>query len=444
MAITVIGALLRDVEIEGRVHRLSPAEPCPVLEDGSWNTEVGGAGRSALALAHLGEDVCLYCSADPSKDADLLTILFECNVDVRLVATTPVQTRTRFRTDHKTLLRLDSSDRLDDDSNPWHVPVDRLCQSDAVLVSDYPGMTLSEELLTTLAELAQTTPVIWDLHPRGTEPVAGAIVQASEDSLISVLGNLSTSDGSLDVAQRELQKRAWAALILTRGSNGSVLLERNSKSIVAARQGSLPCATDTIGAGDSFAAGLAAGLERGLSIAEAMKKAQRLSAIYVAALNSLPVEVVDPTPVEVRAGYACAGVTIAATGGCFDLLHPGHADLLNYASSMEDALIVLLNDDLSIARLKGPSRPYMNVEERTTMLRSMRGVDAVIVFTEDTPISALSELRPQTWVKGSDYQSLTLPEAGTLNRQGCRVLFAPQARAISTTSLVNRIRDQHD
>ena len=135
-----------------------------------------------------------------------------------------------------------------------------------------------------------------------------------------------------------------------------------------------------------------------------------------------------------------AGGTVVATGGCFDLLHAGHVSLLNAARSLGDRLVVLLNSDRSVARLKGPDRPIQSEDDRREVLLALGCVDDVVIFDEDTPVAALERLRPQVWVKGGDYSGLDLPESAVLSRWGGQAVTVPYLSGRSTTRLIMEAR----
>jgi rfaE bifunctional protein nucleotidyltransferase chain/domain len=134
--------------------------------------------------------------------------------------------------------------------------------------------------------------------------------------------------------------------------------------------------------------------------------------------------------------FRAAGGTVVATGGCFDLLHAGHVATLRAARALGDGLVVLLNDDASVARLKGPERPLNRAADRATVLEALGCVDAVAVFGEDTPAEALGAIRPHVWAKGGDYAGRELPEAAVLRGWGGRVTILPHLPGRSTTRLI--------
>ncbi|MEA2287127.1 MAG: D-beta-D-heptose 7-phosphate kinase / D-beta-D-heptose 1-phosphate adenosyltransferase, partial [Solirubrobacteraceae bacterium] len=140
--------------------------------------------------------------------------------------------------------------------------------------------------------------------------------------------------------------------------------------------------------------------------------------------------------VAVAEAVRAAGGTVVATGGCFDLLHPGHIATLQAARSLGDCLIVCMNSDASVRRLKGPGRPVVGAQDRAAVLRALRCVDGVIVFDEDTPEQALDRLRPHVWAKGGDYAGRDLPEAAVLRRWGGQPVVLPFVDGKSSTRLI--------
>jgi D-beta-D-heptose 7-phosphate kinase / D-beta-D-heptose 1-phosphate adenosyltransferase len=143
-----------------------------------------------------------------------------------------------------------------------------------------------------------------------------------------------------------------------------------------------------------------------------------------------------PDPIALARGVRAAGGVVVATGGCFDLLHPGHIRTLEAARALGDCLVVCLNSDASVARLKGPRRPVLGVEDRAAVLGALRCVDGVIVFDGDTPTAVLERLRPDVWAKGADYVDRDLPEAAVLSRWGGEVVLLPFVDGKSSTRII--------
>jgi rfaE bifunctional protein nucleotidyltransferase chain/domain len=258
--------------------------------------------------------------------------------------------------------------------------------------------------------------------------------------------------GDLDAAAAQLRER-WQArgVVATDGSAGAVTLLAESPPLLTPAPH--VSTGDPCGAGDRFAGTLALALARGSVITEAVGEA----VLDVAAwLDAGGVEALDAPareePVVPEAGSresaesiedvvarvrACGG-TVVATGGCFDLLHAGHVACLEAARRLGDCLVVLLNSDASVTRLKGPERPVHNQEDRARVLLGLGCVDAVVVFEEDSPHAALERLRPDVWAKGGDYAAATLPEAPLVRSWGGRVILLPYLPGRSTTRILEK------
>ena len=204
---------------------------------------------------------------------------------------------------------------------------------------------------------------------------------------------------------------------------------------------------DPCGAGDSFAAAAALALADGAVTGEAVAAAVAAASAFVAAGGAAawdarpePNVVAEPGVDAVLARVRAAGGTVVATGGCFDLLHPGHVATLRAARGLGDCLVVCINSDDSVRRLKGPSRPLVTAADRARVLEALEFVDAVVVFDEDTPSAVLEELRPDVWAKGGDYAGADLPEAAVLRTWGGQAVVLPYLDGHSTSALVERSR----
>ncbi|HEX2316078.1 MAG TPA: D-glycero-beta-D-manno-heptose 1-phosphate adenylyltransferase, partial [Thermomonospora sp.] len=207
-----------------------------------------------------------------------------------------------------------------------------------------------------------------------------------------------------------------------------------------------PGRVDACGAGDCFSAAAALALADGALLSEAVTEAVRRAAAFVASGTASP-EPPAPEPVTGDPWQAVRrvrerGGTVVATGGCFDLLHPGHVSLLRQARALGDLLVVCLNSDASVRGLKGPGRPVMTEQDRARVLGALDCVDAVMIFEERTPARLLDRLRPDLWVKGADYASADLPEAQVVRRHGGQVVLLPYLEGRSSTGLVERARSR--
>lgn len=454
LRIAVVGDTLLDVDVSGTSERLSPDAPVPVVDVRTDDRRAGGAGLVATMLAKDGHDVTLVTVLGDDDHAATIRALLP---DVRIVAgpsgvATPVKTRVRVG-DHA-LVRIDEGCDTPPVPAVTEAMTGALDEVDAVIVADYGrGVPAAPVLRDAIARVAAHTPVVWDPHPKGTDPVPGIAVatpNAAEARRFTSLGGAGVPFAT-DAAAALVGTWDVGAVAVTLGDRGALVGRRTARG-TDSRFVPAPTvsAGDPCGAGDRLAAGVAVALARGASVADAVAAGVADASAYLAAggVTSLLADAA-PTPVvvpgadrdamrvvhEVRSG----GGTVVATGGCFDLLHAGHARTLSAARALGDCLVVCLNSDDSVRELKGPDRPIMTQEDRVELLLALDCVDAVVVFDETTPDEALRRFRPDVWAKGGDYSADELPEAVTLAEWGGRVVTVPFHPGRSTTRLASAL-----
>jgi rfaE bifunctional protein nucleotidyltransferase chain/domain len=373
--------------------------------------------------------------------------------DLKLLGPTPE--KIRVREGRRTLFRLD---RNCADVAPVGEPGDdalaALHDAAAVLVSDYGrGVASADAVRAALARLGPHTPVVWDPHPRGALPVAGARLVTPNRSEAAQLAPDVEGTGLAAQAERARRlRRQWgsAAVAVTMGSDGALLVDGDGVPLVApapAVGGGDPC-----GAGDRFASAATSLLAGGAVLSEAVVGAVEAAAAFVAAGGAGAVRFGDqrtqPVPPDapgrrdahaVVAAVRSRGGTVVATGGCFDVLHAGHVSLLEGARALGDCLVVCLNSDESVRRLKGQGRPRSSQADRAAVLLALRCVDAVAVFDEDLPTAVLNRLRPDVWVKGGDYAGGELPETDVVAGWGGQAVVLPYLAGRSTTRLLEEV-----
>ncbi|EHR49809.1 cytidyltransferase-related enzyme [Saccharomonospora marina XMU15] len=444
--LVVVGDALLDVDVEGRSDRLCPEAPVPVVDaEGEW-VRPGGAGLAAALLATRTTPQTLLVTAlgDDETGRRLAELLAHDVRVLRLPLEGETVRKTRVRAAGQSLVRLDTGDGRAAQA-PLPANVERsLREAGAVLVSDYGrGVAAHRQLRRLLADLANRIPVVWDPHPRGPAPVPGVtLVTPNDREAVSFAPGCTGPEQAAATLRREW---ACSAAAVTVGADGAVLAhDRGSVRIPvppgAAATGQRP---DTCGAGDRFASAAAAALLEGADVAQAVRAAVEAASRFVAAggASALSVEESALPPVDGDA-FALAervrrqGGRLVATGGCFDLLHPGHVSLLRQARSLGDALVVCLNSDDSVRALKGPGRPVVPESDRARLLAELAIVDAVVVFDEPAPSQVLHRLRPDVWVKGDDYAGADLPEADVVRRHGGEVVLVPTVDGYSTTRLL--------
>jgi D-beta-D-heptose 7-phosphate kinase / D-beta-D-heptose 1-phosphate adenosyltransferase len=450
--LVVIGDVLLDRDVSGRVERLSPDAPVPVVDEAATASRPGGAGLAALLAASDRRAVTLVTAlADDAPAGELRAMLAERGVeiaDLGLDGATPE--KIRVTTGGRPLLRLDRGGESGTVGEPSAAVRAAIGWADAVLVADYGrGVAAHPRVRDALEALPADVPVVWDPHPRGPRPTAGVALATPNLAEATALVPEPPGDALPAVAARARRLAAdWAArhVCVTCGARGAVLSGREGAPVAVpapAVSGGDPC-----GAGDRFASRVATALASGAAVEEAVEDAVREASRFVAsggagALAGMTGAREEPVAggasddaVAVANAIRAGGGTVVATGGCFDLLHPGHIRTLEAARALGDCLVVCLNSDASVRRLKGPGRPVVNEVDRAAVLRALRCVDAVLVFDEDTPAAALERLRPDVWAKGGDYAGRDLPEAAVLEQWGGQAVVLPFVDGKSSTRLI--------
>lgn len=450
MRIVIVGDTLLDRDLTGESTRLSPDAPVPVVDIHHTRHRPGGAGLVATLLAGQARvSLVTVLSEDAGAEQLRAALAATSRGPVRLVAgpsgaPTPVKTRLSAA-GHPVA-------RIDEGCAPPPLPrasaemIAEIHRGDVILVADYGrGLTANADIRAAITDRGRSVPVVWDPHLRGTDPVPGCAVVTPNLPEAAVLADLPGDFETAFTAGEHLRRR-WAAeaVAVTAGERGVVLTraEELALHIPARAVGE----ADTCGAGDRFAASLALALGGGDDLAAAALRgvtdtAEFLRTGGVARLDSalIPLRTAAGNAFDTARQVRAAGGRVVATGGCFDLMHAGHARTLAGARQLGDCLIVCLNSDASVRRLKGPQRPIMTETDRAELLRSLACVDAVVVFEEDTPEELLRTLQPDVWVKGGDYNPDTLPEAAALAEWGGRVVALPYHPGRSTTRLASAV-----
>ncbi|HKR49493.1 MAG TPA: PfkB family carbohydrate kinase [Pseudonocardiaceae bacterium] len=452
--LVVLGDALLDSDLTGTVNRLCPDAPAPIVDLSAQCQRPGGAGLAALLAAQAGHQVTLVTALGNDPPARVLAQLLTADVEVVAMPLRGATVcKTRVRAAGQSLLRIDSGDgRATGGPVQPHVQ-DALRSAEAVLVTDYGrGLTAVPALRAVLAELTGRVPVVWDPHPHGDPPLTGC-------RLVTPNGREATgfvpAAGTSAAAAAALQQR-WrcSAVAVTLGARGALLATPDGCLAVPAPDIAVPSGIDTCGAGDAFAAAVTGAVLDTSSVTEAVRAAVEVASRFVAdggvASIDSPAGGSDLTrpasaarsAQDVVARLRHRGGRLVATGGCFDLLHPGHLSLLRQARALGDGLVVCLNSDESVRRRKGPGRPIVPVSGRIALLQALEPVDAVTVFDEDTPAALLAAIQPDIWVKGGDYAVSDLPEALVVSRYGGHIVIIPLVDGYSTSRLIAAARKE--
>ena len=449
--VVVLGDCLLDRDLDGRVDRVCPDAPAPVVDVEDVSSGPGGAGLTALLCTGEGVDVTLVTPlADDAEGRELRSLLEAAGVRVLALGHEgPTRVKARLRAGGQSVARIDTG-------GPGH-PVGGLTdeaataldRADVVLVSCYGGGTTADDgIRAALERRAPSRPVVWDPHPRGGDPVPGCALVTPNLPESRDRAGMPGAPG--DVVASHLAER-WSAraVAVTGGHEGAWVATTVGPTLFVP---AVPASGDTCGAGDRFVSVAAVSLALGRTTTEAVVDAVARAGEVVAAGGASGFRASRRAGGEVdaagSAGPATAaaedpvvelrrrGGVLVATGGCFDVLHAGHVSMLEAARALGDGLVVLLNSDASVRRLKGAGRPVHSQEDRARVLLGLSCVDAVLPFDEDDPREALRGLRPDVWAKGGDYEGTDLPEAPLVRSWGGRVVLLPYLSGRSTTAIL--------
>lgn len=466
--VLVLGDVMLDRFVYGSVGRVSPEAPIPVLEVSRSVDSAGGAANVARNVASIGGHVTLVgVVGNDVFAADLRAqIATSSNIDAQLIVdfARPTTVKTRYVADGQQMLRADRELRgaLGEDVERRILQqfTDSLRHANVVVLSDYAKGVLSDAVTKAAIRAAREArkPVIVDPKAKDLRKYTGATVMTPNRSEIQLACGFDCATDELVErgARPYLDQGVCDAMVVTRGKDGMSVLSNGHPVVhlrTMARQ-----VFDVSGAGDTAVAAMSLALAAGADIVAAATLANWAAGIVVGKLGTAVVtapELIEQlSPLTTRLGdskiftlpsvlklaqtWRGEGARIAFTNGCFDLLHPGHISLLDQAKRSADRLIVGLNADESIRRLKGPDRPIQNEIARATVLSSLKFVDAVVIFSEDTPMELIQALEPDVLVKGADYTLEGVVGGEFVIGRGGRVVLAELVQGQSTTSMVRR------
>ena len=462
-----VGDLMLDQFVYGDVRRISPEAPVPVLRVDRTRSALGGVGNVGTNLSTLGAEVGLVAVVGDDEHADTVEqLVAEQGITAHLFRVTCRKTslKTRFIADSQQVLRVDheTTDTIEHELGARVVQslTDVISSYDVVVVSDYAKGFLTDDLLANLFQLAKraSVPVLVDPKGGNYQRYRGATAVTPNTKEIGELSAAALDDDQSfsDSAKALLEAGRFEAVLVTRGPQGMTLATRDQCTHLTARARQV---FDVSGAGDTVIATLAAARAVGASWLQSAQLANQAAGVVVEKIGTAVVELselhaavtneAENTPrrkivalagAEERvARWRAQGLTIGFTNGCFDLLHPGHLALLEQAAEACDRLIVGLNSDASVTRLKGDGRPVQNQSARSIVLASVETVDLVVIFDGDTPLPEIDALAPDVLVKGADYKESEVVGADIVKSRGGRVLLATLVDGQSTSATVNQL-----
>lgn len=467
-----IGDLMLDEFVYGEVSRISPEAPTPVIAVKRTDLMIGGAGNVARNLVALGAR-CIFIGVvgdDEAGGALTKALSNHPLIEFHLVVDGTRQTtrKVRFVSEHHSthLLRADwemasAIDGGSEDALIGHV-VKAMPRVGAVVLSDYAKGALTPRVIRAVIAAANERgkPVVVDPKGRDYSNYRGAtLVTPNRQELADATHSLAQTDDEIAEAAAGLRGELGAgAVLVTRSEAGMTLVGEGAPVHVPAYPVRV---RDVSGAGDTVVAVLSAMLAIGADFEFAMRAANAAAAVVVgkrgtatASVTELRARILPSSTLapeekivfdwalldEHLAEWRKQGLRVAFTNGCFDLLHPGHVKLLAGARAACDRLVVGLNGDASVTRLKGAGRPVQPVQSRAEVLAALEAVDLVVVFDEDTPEKLIARVKPMVLVKGADYTREQVVGGELVEALGGEIVLVDLIPGHSTTSMVERTR----
>lgn len=467
--VLVVGDLMLDRFIGGEVERISPEAPIPVLRVTEETHMPGGAGNVVRNLAGLGAHVDFIATIGDDDAGDKVEASLNelADVTLQLIRDPDRRTtvKTRYVAGNQQMLRADREATTEvptDISDKTSAAFQKAISAcDVVVLSDYGKGTLSDGRAAAFIKIARNNNVDVIVDPKGTDyaPYRGAsLVTPNRKELQDASGiDARTDEEIVSAATSVMNDCGLGGILVTRSADGMSLIEPDGS--VAHRPAESQEVFDVSGAGDTVVATVAALIGSGANRADAAAVANAAAGIVVAKVGtavayaseltaSLHHQDITDAEAKVLANSEAAdrinvwrrqGLKIGFTNGCFDLLHPGHISLLSQARATCDKLIVGLNSDASVKRLKGEERPVQNEAARSAVLASLSSVDLVVIFSEDTPYEIIEQLRPDIIVKGADYKEEDVVGGDLVKSWGGSIVLADLRAGFSTTATIERM-----
>ncbi|MBO8085226.1 MAG: bifunctional D-glycero-beta-D-manno-heptose-7-phosphate kinase/D-glycero-beta-D-manno-heptose 1-phosphate adenylyltransferase HldE [Marichromatium sp.] len=460
-SILVAGDLMLDRYWSGSTRRISPEAPVPVVRIDGREDRPGGAANVALNLAALGVRTALAGVTGRDEAAECLAApLREAGVALHLHRRDDVPTITKLRvlSHHQQLIRLDFEEPLAplaEDPLPALVEA-ALPHHQLLLLSDYGKGTLVDPQRLIERARARGLPVLVD--PKGSDFAryrGATLLTPNRGELEAVVGVCADDATLIARAERLRDELALEALLVTLGERGMLLLAAGAEALHLPTQARE--VFDVTGAGDTVIAALAAALAAGMPLPAACALANCAAGLAVAKLGTASVGVRElarayrggewrtlldrDALVHTVAEARARGERVVMTNGCFDILHEGHVAYLQQARALGDRLVVAVNDDDSVRRLKGEGRPINGVEQRMAVLAGLASVDWVCPFSEDTPEALICAVGPDVLVKGGDYRVEEIAGADCVRARGGEVRVLDFLPGRSTSRIIGAIRD---
>ena len=470
LKILVIGEVMLDRYLKGTANRLSQEAPVQVVSVEETEDIPGGAANTAANIRSLGaQPVLLSVTGDDDEGKMLRSALKKYDIsDENILSNQGRQTlaKQRVLANGQMIIRFDQGNTqpLDKEEEEWLIKrINQLApQADAIIISDYNYGILTPRVIKALARIQKRQPrvVVVDAKDyKNYQPLNATAVKPNYGEAIKTL-DLEPEEGT-DARLRQIKKHGPKMLAIAKAQIAAITLDADGALIFEGKQPAYrvyarPAEHNHVaGAGDTFVSALALALAAGAPTTSAAEIASAAADIVVnkpgtslcyieelkASFSGDDKYLPDNFQLAARiAAYRRQGKRIVFTNGCFDILHSGHIQYLNQAKMQGDVLVVGINTDQSVKRLKGPERPINSLEDRVQVLSALSCVDHIVPFDEDIPYQLIRLIQPDVFVKGGDYTRKTLPEAALVEEMGGQVQILPYTENHSTTGIIERIR----
>jgi len=463
--VLVVGDIMLDHYWHGNTSRISPEAPVPVVHIGGDEHRPGGAANVALNIAALNaKAILLGITGDDNSAIVLEQLLVEKGVDCQFAKQNDLETITKLRviSRQQQLIRLDFEKNLANANHDALIEQYKvlLNEVDVVILSDYGKGTLEKVEL--LIKLAREQNKIVLIDPKGNDFNKyrhASLITPNFGEFSAIAGQCSTDEEVHIAAVNLKQELNLESLLVTRGEHGMTLVDDKNEALhltAHARE-----VFDVTGAGDTVISVIAAALACGESLADATAVANIAAGIVVGKLGTAAITeselrlalkreqehdlgvVSEDTLIAAVVDAKARGEKVIMTNGCFDILHAGHVSYLEMARQMGDRLIVAVNSDESIKRIKGEKRPIVPLDQRMAVLAGLASVDWVVEFSEDTPERLICEVLPDILVKGGDYRAEEVAGFECVTENGGKVEILHFVEGCSTTDVIKKILETH-
>ncbi len=461
----VLGDLMLDRYWSGSTSRISPEAPVPVVKVNTIEDRIGGAGNVAANIVSLGADALVLGVTGADENAQRIeAILDDSRVASQLLKQESCTTITKLRvlSRHQQLIRLDfEEDRLEfNEEDLLQILSQHLSAYDALILSDYNKGTLADPQPFIAAAKASDVPVIVDPKGEDFSKYRGAtLLTPNLSEFENIVGQCRDVDELVEKGHALIAELELDALLITRSEEGMTLLQQGQATHFSAEAKDV---FDVTGAGDTVIAVFASAIAAGMTYSEATRLSNVAASVVVGRLGAASVtldELLEKSAATKDADYRNKvlsaealskklvsarnkGERVVMTNGCFDILHAGHVQYLHEAAELGDRLIVAVNSDASVSRLKGDDRPVNNLASRMEVLAGLACVDWVVDFTLDTPEELICQLLPDILVKGGDYQVEQIAGGDCVLQAGGEVKVLSLKDGCSTSAVINKIQNR--